>query len=196
MTAIVFPFRFHPLFRVPALLAGVRNDNARVEVVGDLLTARFGHWTVRTPLSNVVGAEVTGPYTWLKVLGPPHLSLRDRGLTFATNPEQGVCIRLAVPVRGIEPFGVLRHPALTVTVSDPAGLAELLDRAAHDEHRTHTPRDRPTVEDLVDEAVDELSALSAAELRRRAASRGIPRVSRMSRAELLTALSPGQPGPR
>jgi len=60
---------------------------------------------------------------------------------------------------------------LTVTVSDPAGLAELLDRPSHDPRRVHTPADSPTAEDLIDEVADELEALTAAELRRRAKER-------------------------
>jgi hypothetical protein len=39
-----------------------------------------------------------------------------------------VLITFVTPVRGIEPFGVLRHPELTVTVHDVDGLAELLSR--------------------------------------------------------------------
>lgn len=73
-----------------------------------------------TPLDNVVGAEVTGPYRLVKVAGPPHLSLRDRGITFATNRARGTCIRFR------EPVGLLRHPAATVTVAAPDALAEAL----------------------------------------------------------------------
>jgi hypothetical protein len=124
-----FPITFDPTFLAASRLVGVRPSNAWVEVGEDHLEARFGPWTVRTPLDNVLAAEVTGPYAWPKVIGPAHLSLTDRGLTFGGNAERGVCIRFHRPVAGIDPLGLIRHPGLTVTVGDPEGL-----RAALDEH--------------------------------------------------------------
>lgn len=121
-----FPFAFDPRYRAAALLLGVRPSTARVTVGGGVLDARFGPWHVTTPLANVAGAEVSGPYSLLKTVGPAHLSFADRGLTFATNGERGVCIRFHEPVRGIEPTGRLRHPGLTVTVADCDGLLAAL----------------------------------------------------------------------
>lgn len=195
MTTAVFPFGFHPLFAAAALPLGVRHDTCHVQVADDGLSADFGSWRVRTPLSNIVAASVTGPYSWPKVIGPPHLSLSDRGLTFATNPDEGVCIRFARPVTGIDPWGVVRHPALTVTVAEPAALAELLDRDDRREDRVHVHLDEPSVAELIDAAHDELMSLSAAELRRRARDRGIVGVSRRSKAELVALLEPVGPGP-
>lgn len=189
MADATYSFRFHPAFRLPARLAGVTPDSASVELDGDELLARFGHWSVRTPLGNVESARVTGPYAWPKVIGPPHLSLADRGLTFATNPDEGVCIRFARPVRGIDPLGLVRHPALTVTVEEPAALAELLDRPSHDLSRTHASDDEVTVEELVEEAETELLSMTAAELRRRARELGVRGASRMTKAELIERLS-------
>lgn len=190
MADLEFPFRFHPLFRVPAALVGVTPGRAVVRLHDDRFEARFGPWVLSTRLDEVVGATVTGPYAWPKVIGPPHLSLADRGLTFATNPDLGVCIRFRRPVSGIDPFRLLRHPSLTVTVEDVAALAEVLDRPSHDPTRDHTAGGHVTAEDLVDEAADELEALTAAELRRRARDRGIPNTSRMSKADLVQELSP------
>jgi hypothetical protein len=93
--------------------------HAYVEVDDTTFTARFGPWMVRTPLSNISGVSVTGPYAPWKVIGPPRLSFADRGLTFATTARQGLCIRFFEPVVGIEPTGRLHHPGLTVTVADP-----------------------------------------------------------------------------
>lgn len=130
MSDIIHSFDFHPLFRIPAALVGVRDSTSVVEVRGSWLRAGFGPWKVRTPLSNVASATVTGPYAWPKVIGPAHLSLSDRGLTFATNPDREVCISFHTPVTGLDPYGVIRHPNLTVTVAHPAALAELLDLRA------------------------------------------------------------------
>lgn len=60
----------------------------------------------------------------LKTAGPAHLSLADKGLTFATNGDHGVCPIMRQAVPGIDPFGLLRHPNLTVTVADCDGLVE------------------------------------------------------------------------
>ncbi len=123
-----FGFRFAGPVGAAARALVLREERACVEVGDGLFVARYGPWTVTTPLDNVAGTSRTGPYRWWKVMGPPHISLRDRGLTFATNTEDGVCIRFHEPVGGIEPTGRLRHPALTVTVADVAGLTQALAR--------------------------------------------------------------------
>ena len=184
-----FRFRFDPMFRLPALAVGVTPSNSRVVIDGDELTATFGRWSVRTPLANIAGASVTGPYAWPRVIGPAHLSMSDRGLTFATNADEGVCIRFHRPVHGIEPLGLVRHPGLTVTVDRVAALAELLDRSEHDLSRTHASEDEVTVEDLLAETSTELHSMTAAELRARARDLGVTGASRMSKAELIERLS-------
>jgi hypothetical protein len=109
----------------------VTPGNARVVVGADNLEAKFGPWLVRTPLSNVTSVEVTGPFSPLKTAGPAHLSLADRGLTFASNPDAGICLTFRNPVPGIEPTGRLIHPGLTVTVADVEGLLTLVQARAH-----------------------------------------------------------------
>ena len=89
---------------------------------------RFGPWSLRTPLANVAGVDLTGGYAFIKTAGPPHLSLSDRGVTFATNGDRGVCVKFHEPVRGIDPTGRIVHPGATMTVVDPDGLAALLQR--------------------------------------------------------------------
>lgn len=189
MTDVSFPFQFHPAFKVPARLFGVRPHTASVELDHENLTARFGPWSVRTELSNIASAKVTSGYAWPKVMGPAHLSLVDRGLTFATNPDEGVCIEFVHPVTGLEPLGLIRHPTLTVTVENPSALAELLDRSSHDQLRNHSSEQEVTTESLVQDVNDDLEALTASELRERARQLGVSRVSRMSKADLIGALT-------
>ena len=124
-----FPFAVDPTMAPFARIFGVTEDNAWVEVTGTELVAKFGPWVLRTPRSNVAGAEVTGPYAWAKVVGGPRLSFRDRGITFATSTQRGVCIRFDQPVGGLLPAPFLRHPGLTVTPDDPEGLVQALDTA-------------------------------------------------------------------
>lgn len=123
-------FAFEPLLVPFSLAVGVTPVTAWVELTDDDLEVRFGPWLLRTPLDNVVDAEVTGPYAFVKVAGPPHLSFKDGGVTFATNRQRGVCITFAEPVPAIAPRGLLRHPGATVTVADPEGLADDLRAAA------------------------------------------------------------------
>lgn len=122
----VFPFAFGPLMVPAAALAGVLPSNSRVEVDDEELVVRFGRWSMRVPRSDIESATVTGPYNLLKVAGPPRLSFADRGVTFATNRKAGVCISLRRPHRGIDPLGLIKHPGLTVTVTDPDELCRLL----------------------------------------------------------------------
>jgi len=101
--------------------------SARIE--RDQLTVLFGRWSLTTPVSNIADVTVTGPYTWWKVAGPAHLSMADRGVTFATTDERGVCISFVEPVAAIEPSGVITHPSLTVTVADVDGFVGALNES-------------------------------------------------------------------
>lgn len=123
-----FSFRFDPAYRRLARPFGVTPERAWVHLNEDDLEARYGPWRVRTPLSNIASAEVTGPYSFLKTAGPARLAITDRGLTFASNGDRGVRIAFRDPVAGIERTGRIRHPELTVTVLDIDGLLAALRR--------------------------------------------------------------------
>ena len=123
-----FEFSFEGRYRLPALAFGVTPATARVIVDDDELTVRFGPWRLRTPLANIAGTEVSGGYAFHRTAGPAHLSLTDRGVTFATNSRRGLCVTFREPVRAIDPIGAIRHPGATVTVADPDALAALLVR--------------------------------------------------------------------
>lgn len=175
------PFRIDARYRIPALLVGVREDRAWVELDERGLRARFGPWSVATPLENVSGAGVSGPYAFLKTVGPAHLSFTDHGLTFATNGDLGVCFTFHEPVAGIEPTGHLRHPGLTVTVADPealVGAAVALGVARTDGAALRQ----------VQAAEDSLHTKTAAELREIARQRGVAHPSSIKKAELLELL--------
>ena len=111
-----FAFLFQPLYRILGLPFGVTPGTSLVEVIDDHLVVRFGPWFLRTPVANVVGCERSGPYSVSKTAGPARLSLADRGVTFATNSDAGLCIRFDEPVPAIDPFGKILHPGITVTV--------------------------------------------------------------------------------
>ncbi len=120
-----FPFADDPRYRWVVRLFGAGGQSSGVVVDDVELNVRFGPWRMRVPRSEITSAQVVGPFTAAKALGT-RLSLADRGLTFGTTDRAGVCMTFAHPVRGIEPFGVLRHPGLTVTVEDPEALVSAL----------------------------------------------------------------------
>jgi hypothetical protein len=121
-----FAFAFDPRFAPVLALAGILPSTASVTLTeGGELIARFGLLRCRTPLANVCGVERTGPYRWYRAIGA-RLSFTDRGATFGTNTEGGVCLCFTKPVRALDPTGRLRHPGLTVTVADLDGFEAAL----------------------------------------------------------------------
>src|SRR5215213_334095 len=122
-----FAFRFARSYRPLALAFGITPSTAYVDVADGQLRATFGLWRLETPLSNVVSTEETGGFTWVKTVGPPHLSFADRGVSFTTNGDAALCVRFREPVKVLDLTGRLRHPAATFTVADPAALAAALD---------------------------------------------------------------------
>ncbi len=108
-------FRWETTYRIAAAPFLVTPGIAFVRIGGGELGIRFGPWSMRTPLTNVCHTEVTDGYTLVKTAGPARLSMKDKGITFATNAGPGLCICFHEPVRGMGP---LRHTAATVTVAD------------------------------------------------------------------------------
>ena len=128
MPPLTFAFDWDRAFVVLARPFAVTPHNAGVAIVNGTVDARFGPWHVSTPLSNIVRAEITGPYWLVRTAGPARLTFRDRGLTFATNRRRGVELHFAEPIAGIEPTGRLRHPNLTLTLADCEGFARAVTR--------------------------------------------------------------------
>jgi hypothetical protein len=121
MPARRYPIRLGPRSRpLLRLLFGVRPENAYVDL-GDEIDARFGRFAVRTPLANVTGWRIEGPWRWITAIGVRR-SVRHGDLTFGGNHAGGVRIDFRERVRS-SPFWI---PALYVTVDDLDGLAAAL----------------------------------------------------------------------
>lgn len=125
-----FAFGVDPALRPWSRAFGVRPENCTATLSPTELSVTFGRWSFTTTPANVASATVTGPYSWWKVAGPPRLSLADRGITFATTAERGVCLELKEPVGAIDPLHLVRHPNVTITVADPERFADEVRRAA------------------------------------------------------------------
>jgi hypothetical protein len=121
-----FPFAFDPRFQRLLALFGVRPSNSEVVLTDTTFTARFGRLRARTPVGNLKDVRITHDYRWYKAIGP-RASVADRGATFGSNTRAGVCVCFHEPVPAL--LGKWqRHPALTVTVADPGGLAAAIRR--------------------------------------------------------------------
>ena len=107
-------------FAVVPTRSYVRVDDHGFEAV-------YGTWRIATLWSNVIDVERTGPYRAWKVAGPAHLSLADRGITMAATTAGGACLRFRRPVRGIDPLGLVRHPAATLGVDDLDAFVHLAE---------------------------------------------------------------------
>ncbi|HWJ62181.1 MAG TPA: Rho termination factor N-terminal domain-containing protein [Acidimicrobiales bacterium] len=178
------PFDFEPRYRLAGRLFGVTPSSAYVELDDERLVARFGPWRVETPRSNIRGAGVTGPYSVVKTIGAAHLSVADRGLTFATNSQAGACLTFREPVTGIDPMGLVKHPGLTVTVANPSALvADLTDAAPV----LRTDLDAREAEQ---QAVDDLHTMTAKELRALADDLGVRHTSSMNKQDLVDLIEP------
>ncbi len=121
-----FDFDWDPLYRPAGVLFGVTPWTAHVDVSPSELVVRYGLWSLRSALINITGVELSTDYSYVKTAGPPHLSLSDRGISFATNGRRGVCVSFREAVKGIDPTGRIRHPAATLTVGDLEGFARAL----------------------------------------------------------------------
>ncbi|MEY2477226.1 MAG: hypothetical protein QOG87_2541 [Actinomycetota bacterium] len=123
-----FGFAFERRVAPFAFAFGVTPVTAWAEVDGRELRVRFGPWSARTPLENVMSASITGPYSLPKVAGPAHFSFADGGATFATTTKRGVCLQLREPIPALVPLGLLRHSGLTLTVDDVEGFVAAVTR--------------------------------------------------------------------
>jgi len=124
-----FAFEFEPRLQPLLALIGVTPGTAHVTLTPERLVARFGPWSFETPIENVEEVCRTGPYRWYTAIGPRG-SFVDRGLTFGTTTEGGVCVLLREPVPGLLPFGSLRHPGITLTLAEPDRFTASLRRRA------------------------------------------------------------------
>lgn len=119
-----YPLRLGPRQRWLLLPWGVRPGNAWVRLDEDRLVARFGFFSLRTPLANIERWEIEGPYRWFTALGV-RLSIRGGDVTFGSSDHGGVRLEFRVPV----PFArVLKPPALSLAVDDLQGFAAELER--------------------------------------------------------------------
>lgn len=117
-----FPIRLGRRSRPLLRLFGVGGpDDAWVEVRDDDIEARFGWSRAVTPVSNIAGWRIEGPWLWITAIGVRR-SVRHGDITFGGSHGGGVRLDFVERVR----VGPFRVPALYVTVDDLEGLAAAL----------------------------------------------------------------------
>ena len=116
-----FPIRVGRRSRPLLRLFVVGPGNAWIDV-NDELVASFGRYGLRTPMSNVTGYRIEGPWLWITAIGV-RMSLRHRDVTFGGSHHGGVRIDFREPVNWL---WRLRAPALYVSADDNDALAAAL----------------------------------------------------------------------
>ena len=115
-----FPFRIGSRSRLLLLFWGVWGDNAYAEIDTDL-SARFGFYRFRTPLSNVTRWRIEGPWAWITAIGVRR-GIFKADVSFAGSPRGGVRLDFRERVR----WGPFNVPILYVGVEDLEGFAAAL----------------------------------------------------------------------
>jgi len=117
-----FAYRLGPRSRPLLRLFGVSGpENAWVDLDEDSLTARFGWAKATTPISNITGWRIEGPWLWITAIGIRR-SNRHADITFGGSHRGGVRLDFREHV-GIGPF---KAPAIYLTVEDLDGFAQAL----------------------------------------------------------------------
>lgn len=120
-----FPYDFDERFIWIWGPLGARPKKDGVALTEDgKFVATFGRFRVETPLSNIKGANKTGPYRWWRAVGIRGSGV-DSGITFGTTPRGGVCILFKERIPKVIPPAA-QHAGLTVTVADRDGLVQAL----------------------------------------------------------------------
>jgi hypothetical protein len=117
-----FPIRLGARSRLLLRLFGVGGPaDAWVDLGDETLEARFGRFRAATPLSNVAGWRIEGPWLWITAIGV-RMNVRHGDITFGGSHHGGV----RLDFRERLPVGPFRVPALYVTVDDLEGFAAAL----------------------------------------------------------------------
>lgn len=122
-----FEFAFASRYTGLLRLGGITPATTLVTVTDDEYRVRFGGWKLSTPIANCTGTCLTTGYRWFKAIGARG-SFKDKGVTFGTSTDRGVCVLFDEPVASLVPGNLMKHPGATVTVEDCEGLIAALER--------------------------------------------------------------------
>jgi hypothetical protein len=117
-----FAYRLAPRSAPVLWLFGVHGaEDAWVDLDDDTLSAHFGWSHATSPIANIASWRIEGPWKWITAIGVRR-SFRHADLTFGGSPAGGVRLDFREPIK----VGLLKVPALYLTVQDVEGLADAL----------------------------------------------------------------------
>ena len=125
MTARHFPYRLDKRWSALFLALGVTDDDGVTVQDNGEFVATFGWVSVQTTLDNIDHTLVTGPHRWYTAVGL-RLSFTDDSLTFGTNHRSGLNISFVDKIPRV--IGFRDHSTLWLSVADPEGLAEAIEK--------------------------------------------------------------------
>jgi len=125
MATAQLPIRIGARSRLPLrIFFGVRPQRASLEL-GDApdgeVVVRFGWATFRTPLANISGWRLEGPWKWITAIGI-RVNWLNREVSFDGSPHGGVRLDFHRPVRWLK----VNVPAIYVSVDDLDAAAAAL----------------------------------------------------------------------
>lgn len=126
---LAFPFEFQRRYRPLLALMGITPDTAAVRLDSNELTVHFGKLRFRTPVYNITGAELGGPYRAHRVIGARH-SMSDGGAVMGTTTAGGVRLHFHHPISVLDPTGSYRSSALTLTLGNCSAFVRAVREAA------------------------------------------------------------------
>jgi hypothetical protein len=117
-----FPIRIGRRSRLIVRLFTATPETSYVEV-GEDLEIRFGRFRIRTPVHNIAGYRIEGPFTWIKAIGVRR-SVFGGDVSFCGSSHGAVRLNLKEPV----PWGPFKVPAVWAGADDFEGFAAELTR--------------------------------------------------------------------
>ena len=123
-----FPFRVGARSRLfLRILFGVQPSLDSVRIDDEAVHVRYGRFRFRSPLANITGYRIEGPWRWITAIGVRR-SIRHGDVSFAASPRGGVRLDFREPIH----WTIFNVPAIYVAVEDlRAFAAELETRGIH-----------------------------------------------------------------
>ncbi|OGO53821.1 MAG: hypothetical protein A2V85_17515 [Chloroflexi bacterium RBG_16_72_14] len=103
------------------ILFGVTPERAWAAIEDGTVSARFGRFEVRVPVSNVTRWRIEGPWRWITAIGVRR-SVRHGDVSFAGSPRGGVRLDCGTPVH----WTIFDVPAFYVGVEELEAFAAAL----------------------------------------------------------------------
>lgn len=136
---VVFGFRIPTLTRLFLLPWGVGVRPTDVTLDDHQIAVRFGWFSTRADLADVLRFEISGPYWWIRAIGVRHSVFRS-DISFCTDTRGAVRLFLSAP----RPVAFVRRvDNIYLGVEDPDSLAEELRRRGIQGEDRRKSTDRP-----------------------------------------------------